>query len=205
MNRARIFFLIFLAAAGVVLPGSQVRAASFDTVVIDAGHGGHDRGGVPGQYVVEKVMNLDVATRLQQKLRSAGIRTVMTRSHDVFIPLGGRVATANQISRSIFVSVHFNSAQNRDARGIETYFYSSRSYLLAAAIHRRVAPIAAENRGIKQRGYFVLRRCRVPAVLLELGFLTNREDGRLALTPRYRDRLATQIAQGIIAARRGTY
>ena len=150
-------------------------------------------------------MNLEMAKRVEQKLRSAGVRTVMTRSGDVFIPLGGRVATANSRSGAIFVSVHFNSAPNRDARGIETYFYSSKSYLLAAAIHRRVAPLAAENRGIKQRGYYVLRNCRVPAVLVECGFLTNRDDSRLALSSGYRDRLATQIAQGILAVQRGSY
>ena len=65
--------------------------------------------------------------------------------------------------------------------------------------------IAAENRGIKQRGYYVLRNCRVPAVLVECGFLTNRQDGRLALDARYRDRLASEIAKGVIAARRGSY
>lgn len=211
MNRARLLFLILFAGIplGVCLPARTARAAdplrNFDTVVIDAGHGGQDCGGVPGQFVIEKIVNLDVAIRLQQILRSSGLQTRMTRSRDVFIPLGGRVAAANSRPRSIFVSVHFNSAPNRDARGIETYFYSSSSYPLAAAIHRRAAPISAENRGIKRRGYYVLRHCCVPAVLVECGFLTNRDDGRLALDPRYRERLAGEIAKGILAVHRGNY
>ncbi len=202
MNRVR--FILILLACVFLQASSSGLAASFDTVVIDAGHGGHDRGGIPGNYVTEKIVNLDVAARVQQKLRSGGLKTVMTRSGDVFIPLSGRVAAANSRSRCIFVSIHFNSAPNRDARGIETYFYSARSYPLAAAIHRRVVSVAAENRGMKQRGYYVLRNCRAPAVLVECGFLTNRDDGRLALSSSYRDRLAGQIASGILAARRGS-
>lgn len=208
MIRASHLLLIFFAVLLLGLPTPNLRAAdplrSFDTVIIDAGHGGQDRGGIPRNYVIEKVVNLDVAMRLEKKLRSAGLRTVMTRTNDTFIPLSGRVAAANNRSNSIFVSVHFNSADNQDARGIETYFYSPRSYHLAATIHRRIIGLAAENRGIKQRGYYVLRNCRVPAVLLECGFLTNREDGRLALSANYRDRLATEIAKGIIATRMGS-
>ncbi len=209
MIGARFLVITLTAVLLTCLAPSRLYAAdrlrTFSTVVIDAGHGGQDRGGIPGNYVTEKIVNLDVAIRLQQKLRAAGLRTVMTRSSDVFIPLSGRVAAANSRSGTILVSVHFNSADNRDARGVETYFYSSSSYRLAAAVHRRVVTLAAENRGIKQRGYFVLRNCRVPAVLVECGFLTNRQDGRLALDSRYRDRLASAIASGIIAARRGSY
>ncbi len=206
MNRARLLtFLAGILAAFCFL--ANLRADSlrnFNTVIIDAGHGGQDRGGIPGNYVTEKTVNLDVAARLSQKLRDAGLRTVMTRSSDVFISLGGRVASANSRPGSIFVSIHFNSAPNRDARGIETYFYSTKSYPLAAAIHRRVVTIAAEDRHIRQRGYYVLRNCRGPAVLVECGFLTNREDGRLALSASYRDRLASEIARGILTARRGS-
>jgi N-acetylmuramoyl-L-alanine amidase len=212
MIRARSLILTFVAGFWLcllVFTQPTLRAAdplrSFDTVVIDAGHGGQDRGGIPGNYVTEKIVNLDVSMRLQQKLRKAGLRTVMTRSTDVFIPLAGRVAAANYYPRAIFVSVHFNSAPNANARGIETYFYSSRSYPLAAAIHRRVIGIAAQNRGLRQRGYYVLRNSRAPAVLVECGFLTNREDGRLALNANYRDRLASEIASGILAAKRGSY
>ena len=205
MNRFRLFFILFavlfFGGSLSVLAANPLR--DFNTVVIDAGHGGHDRGGVPGQYVAEKTMALDVSLRLQQKLRSAGLRTVMTRSQDAFISLSNRVNAANSRSNCIFVSVHFNSAPNLNARGVETFFYSARSYPLAVAIHRRIVSIAAENRGIKRRGFFVIRKCRPPAVLLECGFLTNRDDARLALSATYRDRLASEIAKGIIEARRG--
>src|SRR6266511_4623609 len=95
---------------------AQARRASKDsgsgaTVVIDAGHGGYDRGGIPGQRVAEKEMTLDVAQRLKKVLAASGCRVVMTRDGDVFVPLGTRVAIANSYSNAIFVSIHFNSAK----------------------------------------------------------------------------------------------
>ena len=78
------------------------------TVVIDAGHGGYDRGGIPGQRVSEKDMTLDVARRLKSVLAASGYRVVMTRDSDVFVPLGTRCAIANSNRNAIFVSVHFN-------------------------------------------------------------------------------------------------
>jgi len=129
------------------------------TVVIDAGHGGYDRGGIPGQRVSEKDMTLDVARRLKSVLAASGYSVVLTRDSDVFVPLGTRCAIANSNRNAIFVSVHFNSATRRGASGIETYFYSRDSLSLASAIHHYVAGGApSENRGVRRRGYFVLRR-----------------------------------------------
>src|SRR6476661_2125890 len=108
------------------------------TVVIDAGHGGYDRGGIPGQRVSEKDMTLDVARRLKSVLAASGYRVVMTRDSDVFVPLGTRSAIANSNRNAIFVSVHFNSATRAGASGIETYFYSRDSLALASAIHHYV-------------------------------------------------------------------
>src|SRR5215208_4394179 len=108
------------------------------TVVIDAGHGGYDRGGIPGQRVSEKDVNLDVAQRLRNVLAASGYRVVMTRDSDVFVPLGTRCAIANSYRNAIFVSVHFNSATRTGASGIETYFYSRDSLALASAIHHYV-------------------------------------------------------------------
>src|SRR5215468_4127365 len=135
------------------------------TVVIDAGHGGYDRGGIPGQRVSEKDMTLDVARRLKSVLAASGYRVVMTRDSDTFVPLGTRCAIANSYRNAIFVSVHFNSATRRGASGIETYFYSRDSLALASAIHHYVTGGApSENRGVRRRGYYVLRRTSIPAV-----------------------------------------
>ncbi len=168
------------------------------TVVIDAGHGGHDRGGIPGQRIAEKDMTLDVAQRLKNVLSASGYRVVMTRSTDVFVPLGGRVAIANSYRNAIFVCIHFNATGRSGASGIETYFYSRESLPLASAIHYYVtggAPSA--NRGVRRRGYYVLRRTSIPAVLVECGFLTNPTEAAYAQSVSYRQKLAEEIAAGI--------
>ena len=168
------------------------------TVVIDAGHGGYDRGGIPGQRVSEKDMTLDVAQRLKKVLAASGYRVVMTRDSDVFVPLGTRVAIANSYSNAIFVSVHFNSAKRSGASGIETYFYGRESLPLASAIHYYVAGGApSSNRNVRRRGYYVLRKNSLPAVLVECGFLTNPTEAALAQSASYRQRLAEEIAAGV--------
>src|SRR5204863_6072088 len=170
----------------------------YNTVVIDAGHGGFDRGGIPSQRVPEKMMTLDVALKLKPILEKAGYRVVMTRDSDVFVPLGTRVAIANSYPNAIFVCVHFNSATRRGANGIETYFYSSQSLSLASAIHYYVSRAApSSNRGVRRRGFFVLRRTTVPSVLVECGFLTNTTEAQYAQSANYRQMLAEQIARGV--------
>jgi N-acetylmuramoyl-L-alanine amidase len=194
------FLLLIVACA---LPCTPTFGASFSTVVIDAGHGGFDRGGIPSNIIPEKGVALDVARRLRAHLGNAGFRTVMTRSGDVFVTLGRRVAISNAQRRAIFVSIHFNSALRSSANGIETFYGSARAKELARLIQRNAMKTTpAENRGIKPARYYVLRNSRNPAVLIECGFLTNPQDARRASSSEYRDRLARQIAKAIIEFRR---
>src|SRR5438874_3479603 len=194
------------SVASMVCPASRAAQTSRDpqtsgpstTVVIDAGHGGFDRGGIPGQRIPEKEMTLDVAQRLKTLLAAGGYRVVMTRDSDVFVPLPGRVAIANSYGNAIFVCIHFNSAKHMGAGGIETYFYSRDSLPLASAIHYYVAGGApSSNRGVRRRGFYVLRKTRVPAVLVECGFLTNPTEGQYVQTAAYRQKLAEEIAAGV--------
>src|SRR5213593_803435 len=173
-------------------------ASSSTAVVIDAGHGGFDRGGIPGQKIPEKEMTLDVARRLKSVLTANGYRVVMTRESDVFVPLPSRVAIANSYRNAIFVCIHFNSANRMGAGGIETYFYGRDSLPLASAIHYYVAGGApSSNRGVRRRGFYVLRKTTVPAVLVECGFLTNPTEGEYVQTASYRQKLAEEIAAGV--------
>src|SRR5437773_7388306 len=186
-------------------PGAQRRAVAVSeadrpstVVVIDAGHGGFDRGGIPGQRVAEKTMTLDVAQRLKEVLTAYGYRVVMTRDSDVFVPLGTRVAIANSYRNAIFVCIHFNAARRGSASGIETYFYSSQSLPLASAIHYYVAGGApSSNRGVRRRGFYVLRKTTVPSVLVACGFLTNAADANYAQSAAYRQKLAEEIGRGV--------
>jgi N-acetylmuramoyl-L-alanine amidase len=178
---------------------TSAQTSSSTVVVIDAGHGGFDRGGIPRQRIAEKTMTLDVALRLRKKLLEAGYRVVMTRDSDVFVPLPGRVSVANSNQNAIFICIHFNSATRAEANGIETYYYRRDAMALAANIHRNViAGAPSENRGIRRRGYYVLRKTNIPAILVECGFLTNPAEGQLTLTSAYRDKLAEEITRGIL-------
>jgi N-acetylmuramoyl-L-alanine amidase len=203
LYRFSLFASSLLIAFLGTLSTAHARRASKDsgsttTVVIDAGHGGYDRGGIPGQRVAEKEMTLDVAQRLKKVLAANGYRVVMTRDSDVFVPLGTRVAIANSYADAIFVSVHFNSAKRSGASGIETYFYGRESLPLASAIHYFVAGGApSSNRNVRRRGYYVLRKNRNPAVLVECGFLTNPTEAALAQSASYRQKLAEEIAAGV--------
>ena len=171
-------------------------------VVIDPGHGGIDRGGMPGQRLPEKPYTLDVAKRLARILNGAGgVQVILTRTRDDYVPLFWRTAIANREAgrRAVFVSIHFNAALRRSAYGIETYYNTSRGYRLAALIHPRVIQaLDTIDRGIRHRGYFVLRRNRLPAVLVECGFLTNPEEAARITNYTYRERIAQAIAAGIM-------
>lgn len=195
------FILAGLSIVSLACSTSTAAETSRDastTVVIDAGHGGYDRGGIPGQRIAEKTMTLDVAQRLNGLLSAKGYRVVMTRDSDVFVPLPTRVAIANSYRDAIFVCIHFNSAKRVGADGIETYFYSRDSLPLASAVHYFVAGGApTPNRGVRRRGFYVLRKTKIPAVLVECGFLTNPGEGEYAQTASYRQKLAEEIAAGI--------
>jgi len=173
--------------------------AGFSTVVIDAGHGGGDPGGIPGQCVQEKIVALDVAKRLDSYLQQGGLHTVMTRSNDAFIPLQRRVAFANAHRDAVFVSIHFNASPRAGAHGFETYYYHPSAAALAARIQSRITLIHADdNRNVKRRAYYVLRKTTIPAVLVECGFLTNPYEARLALNADYRETLARHIGRAIL-------
>src|SRR5205085_3897147 len=169
MNFSRLIFPVlvgFVAVAASAFGQSR-------TIVIDAGHGGFDRGGVPGQRITEKDKALDVAQRLKRILQAQGYRVVMTRDSDVFIPLGTRCAIANNYRDASFVSIHFNCASRAGANGIVSYHYRGDSAGLAASIHRNDGSISPSgNRGIRRRGFYFLRRIALPSVLVECGFLT---------------------------------
>jgi N-acetylmuramoyl-L-alanine amidase len=190
-----VLLWIIVGWIGLTAPANAAR-----TIIIDAGHGGHDRGGIPRQRYSEKLYALDVARRLQTALREAGFRTVMTRSGDYFVSLSQRCSIANSYRNSVFISVHFNAGRREGANGIETYYYHRASSGFAAAVHSRVLRAAgAENRGIRRRGFYVLRHTRAPAVLAECGFLTNGAEGRRISKPEHRQRLANALAQAIIS------
>jgi len=193
--RVSLFFLFLLtiSASAVARPA---------VVVIDPGHGGHDRGGMPGQRLAEKGFTLDTAQRLARVLGiGTGIKVVLTRHDDTFVSLTERTNVANQYAGrdAIFVSIHFNAGRREGAYGIETYYNNQRGYRLAASVHPRVIrAMASIDRGIRHRGYWVLRKNRLPAILVECGFLTNPAEAARISDSQSRERLARAIADAIV-------
>jgi N-acetylmuramoyl-L-alanine amidase len=177
---------------------------SFNTVVVDAGHGGKDNGAYRKFGGAEKIATLDVAKRLARKLRESDLKIVMTRSTDVFIPLEQRVAIENAQKNSIFVSIHFNDSRRRGIHGFETYYHSESSYALAHRIQSKLMTIShSANRGVHSANFRVLRLAKYPAVLVECGFLSNRYEGGEARDSEYREALADRIAEAIVEHRYG--
>ena len=126
----------FLAGCGTVAKNTS---RTFKTVTVDAGHGGKDSGAYRRNGLPEKAVALDVARRLDRKLRESQLKTVMTRSSDVFISLDQRVAIGNAQRNSIFVSIHFNDSPRRVIHGFETYYYSSASLDLAQRVQQHLS------------------------------------------------------------------
>lgn len=189
--------------AALLLPGCALfeegaGLSNFRTVVVDAGHGGYDNGAKARQGLPEKMLTLDVARRLKPLLEARGYHVVMTRTTDVFIPLGGRTGISNSHSDAAFVSIHFNCSPRRAADGVETYYYDRRSAPLAANILREIASCyGSHSRGVKYARFYVLRHNERPATLLELGFVSNAKENAKLQDPRVRQLLAERIAAGI--------
>jgi N-acetylmuramoyl-L-alanine amidase len=178
---------------------------TFTTVVVDAGHGGKDSGTYRRSGPPEKMVTLDVAQRLAGKLRESQLKTVMTRSSDVFIPLDERVRIENSQKKAIFVSIHFNDSRRRGIRGFETYYHSGASSELANRIQAKLMTIPrSANRGVRTANFRVLRLANYPAVLVECGFLSNRAEGNQARDWEYRELLADRIAEAIVEQRYGS-
>lgn len=189
--------------AALLLPGCALfeegaGLSNFRTVVVDAGHGGYDNGAKARQGLPEKMLTLDVARRLKPLLEARGYRVVMTRTTDVFIPLGGRTGISNSHPDAAFVSIHFNCSPRRAADGVETYYYDRRSAPLAANILREIACCyGSHSRGVKYARFYVLHHNQRPATLLELGFVSNAKENAKLQDPRVRQLLAERIAAGI--------
>lgn len=173
------------------------------TIIIDPGHGGYDHGAHAVSGLDEKNLTLDTAQRLKPFLQAKGYHVIMTRTKDEFIPLSTRAAISNAHPDALFVSIHYNCSPKRSASGIETYYYDRNSASLADAIFREITTVyGTHRRGVKHACYYVLHHNHRPAVLLELGFVSNKRENAIIQKPEIRQRLAEHIATGIAKAQR---
>jgi len=177
--------------------------------------------------VLEKDLTLDVAHRVDRLLEAEGIATVMTRLGDTYVSLAERAAFANRVSDCIFISIHFNEDNRPVSTGVETYYAAHQitpgsfmtswlpflwralsespnleSQSLAGFIQEAlVARTRALDRGTKAKQFFVIANVTSPAVLVEGGFLTNKEDSSRLTSEDYREQLAAAISDGILRYR----
>src|SRR5438034_5564495 len=208
----------------LVRPHRVPDVGKVQTVVLDPGHGGHDKGQM-SRYGAEKDFALDVARKLRPILQSKGLRVIMTREGDYFVPLEVRAKIANAARNSIFVSIHFNATNDDpNATGFEIFSFTPRgapstsdialtsssysmqpgstvdaqSMALSACIyHSLLGHIPEYDRGIKRARFAVLRLTKVPAVLIEGGFLTERGESKLIANKDWRGKLAAAVGVGI--------
>lgn len=220
--------------ASLVSPG----LAPVRTVVIDAGHGGHDPG-TSHNGLREKDLNLDIARRLRSQLTASGVSVVMTRDRDEFLVLSRRPSVANRLPADLFVSIHVNANRHRHVAGSEVYYPRESVITTSSALPPRVQPaevaspsavirnvlwdlVLSRSRrasaemassicasmqrrlGVRCHGtrgarFVVLREAWMPAVLVEVGYLTNRREALLLGRPSYRQAVSEAIAEGVAA------
>jgi len=178
-------------------------AASFRTVVIDPGHGGHDNGGQWGR-VYEKHLALDTATRLEANLKRLGYQTVLTRRSDYFITLPDRVRIANNYRNAIFVSIHYNYTWKEKVSGLETFYYNYEGQKLAQYVQSSlVRQTRTVDRSAKFARFYVIRNSVLPSILVEGGFVSNETERTRMKSAYFRESVARGITEGIQRYRRG--
>ncbi|WP_245585984.1 N-acetylmuramoyl-L-alanine amidase family protein [Paenibacillus pinihumi] len=168
-------------------------------IVIDAGHGGKDPGaeGVSGKY--ERAYTLSLTMKIAALLdQEPMFEPHMTRTDDTFIGLTDRARMANELHADAFISVHGNTFPDPDIAGTESYYYADDSIRLANTIHQQLIQAAGfKDRGVKMEGWWVLKKSEVPAILLEIGFLTNRDEEAAMLSDAHQSKVAQAIVDGL--------
>jgi N-acetylmuramoyl-L-alanine amidase len=199
----------------------------FAAVILDPGHGGQDSGAMCGG-ILEKDLTLDVARRVDRLLEAEGIGTLMTRQADIYVSPADRAKFANRVSDCIFVSIHFNEDNRPISGGVETYYAAQQiasrrsglaswlpflwgqpsdspnfeSQSLAGFIQEAlVARTRSRDRGTKAKQFFVIANVPSPAVLVEGGFLSNKEDISKLASEDYREEIAAGVTDGILRYR----
>ncbi len=172
-------------------------------VVIDPGHGGLDPGAIGIGGIRETDVVLEVSKIVKNLLSEKGVKVRLTRKNEVDLDLPPRVSFANNTDADIFVSIHANASRGKrkDINGLETFYYRGwRGRLLAKKIQKQILRVSpgSPDRGVKQGRFYVIKNTRMPAVLVEIGFLTGRLDARRLEKTTHRKRLAYAIAKGIL-------
>ncbi|MFG6150060.1 N-acetylmuramoyl-L-alanine amidase [Halobacillus sp. B23F22_1] len=182
----------FLVASNSPLEGIHI--------TLDPGHGGSDPGAIGVDNSYEKNVNLSTAKHTYDELSQAGAKVTMTRSGDQYLTLDERVSISNSYDTDAFISLHYNSSAYASAKGISSYYYDSGKDLpWARALQNQLASHTdRQNDGVFNQDFRVVKDNKAPAVLLELGFLSNSEETATVQTESYQSQVADAITQGTI-------
>ena len=171
-------------------------------IVVDAGHGGFDPGAVGRTGLEEKEPVLAISLKVAELLENEGQQVILTRDRDEFLSLQQRVNIANDAGADLFISVHANAINNPDTGGVETYYnHSNREYSrrFAEKVHDKIARgLGLYDRGLKSDNFYVIKYTEMPSALVEVGFLSNREEEALLRTDEFRDKAANLIVEGVL-------
>lgn len=193
------------------LPKKPLPKVKKEVIIVDAGHGGKDAGtNSKKDGYEEKELTLETAFLIADCLKQLGYKTVMTRKQDTFVSLDARAEIANAIEADLFVSIHYNYSVSNEAEGIEVFYYKegktppspriAHSKELGQEVLKKIVKqTGADSRGVKQANFAVVRETKMPAILIEAGFLSNPAERARIHDHKYRHSLAQGIAQGIDA------
>ena len=182
----------------VQTPSTPKGTSGKHKVVIDAGHGGSDVGATRnGAH--EKFITLDVAKRVEKLLKAQGYGVLMTRTGDTYVSLADRVAYSEEYQPDIFVSIHVNSSTSESSRGIETHYYHQESIPLAQSVHSSLVSAISNspNRGLFKSKFYVINHTTDPAILVEIGFISNTSERAALLSESRKQATAKAIVEGI--------
>jgi len=210
----RIFFLLFFICINLYSAPQKIVAAAYSNktvarpvIVLDAGHGGRDEGAkIKYPYLEEKKLTLSATLFAKKYLEQLGYKVVLTRAKDYFVPLQKRADIANTAKAEIFVSIHFNSCPNKIAHGIEIYYHNSlenkarsknSQNLASCVLGDVIKKTNARSRGVRKGKFCVIRETKMPAILVEAGFITNPQERDNIRKPAYLEKISLGIAQGI--------
>lgn len=168
-------------------------------IVLDAGHGGSDPG-AQRAGVSEKDLTMQITNQLKKRLTQMGARVIMTRSDDTFVSLEDRVKITNENQPDLFVSIHINALESTSSiYGIETYYQTEQSRPLAAAIHQQlVQGLGVPDRSVRKARFYVINHTPVPAILAEVGFISNTQERDNLGASEYQAKIADSVSAGIV-------
>ncbi|MBO5385710.1 N-acetylmuramoyl-L-alanine amidase [bacterium] len=185
-------------SSGIIMPSSMLsRDVNKRFVVIDPGHGGGDHGAIRGD-ISEKDITLDVSKRVRDLLEKKGYEVFMTREIDETLSLQERVEISENLVPDMFVSIHVNSSNSDAPNGLETHYYKDNSLILAKTVHASMLNhVQANNRGLFKSKFYVINHTTAPAILLEIGFMSNPIERVQLITDFRKQATAKAIVEGI--------